>query len=112
MVCLFKRVFSSGDDDAPVDVICNELFDYNSDIYVYVEGEFDFLITYFHWMKSGWMNQKEKTDGTGFVARTRRRSLKRRSALNDSMFLLLLLCPHQLAMMMTGSTSHGCVRFR
>ncbi|KAL7481249.1 hypothetical protein ACHAW6_010958, partial [Cyclotella cf. meneghiniana] len=30
---LFQTVFSSGDNDALVDTICNDLFDYNRDVY-------------------------------------------------------------------------------
>ena len=36
---LFQTVFSSGDNDVLVDRICNELFEYNRDIYA--EDEFD-----------------------------------------------------------------------
>jgi hypothetical protein len=36
---LFQTVFSSGDNDALVDTICNNLFDFNRD--VYAKDEFD-----------------------------------------------------------------------
>jgi hypothetical protein len=35
---LFQTVFNSGDDDALVNTICNDLFEYNPDIYA--EDEF------------------------------------------------------------------------
>jgi hypothetical protein len=64
-------LFSSGNDDALVDAICNELFEYNCDIYVHDKSDSfgKLFITYHLWIKSGWMNLKKEINGTSFIVR-------------------------------------------
>jgi hypothetical protein len=60
---LFQTVFSSGDNDALVDTICNNLFDYNRD--VYAEDEFDSsgnLVYHPPPLDEVWLDESERRD--------------------------------------------------
>ena len=60
---LFETVFSSGYDDALVDTICNNLFEYNRD--VYAEEEFDSsgnLIYHPPPLDEVWLDEPERRD--------------------------------------------------
>ena len=56
-------MFSSGNDDVLVDRICNELFEYNRD--VYAEDEFDSdgnLVYHPPPLDEVWLNESERRD--------------------------------------------------
>jgi hypothetical protein len=57
---LFQTVFSSGGNDALVDTICKNLFDFNRD--VYAEAEFDSSCKIVYWpppLDEVWLDESE-----------------------------------------------------
>jgi hypothetical protein len=97
-------VFCSGYDDALVDTICNNLFDYNRDVYADDKFESSGNLIYNPppLEKSGWMNQKEGTNANVFSVRGT--SLKRGSDPNGFVFQFLHL--HQSPLVLMWVQSH------